>query len=274
MWLEDEKGCQAPTLWNDKEDVDNSNENEVSIEEKIEKANDELIACSEEMAACPAHSMEELHDECEDCDILKEYVTTFQTHCCTFTCKKKKKILKISGEEGLGRNDECPSSDLIVSVCRFKFPRFLIDKTTLLYPVGKDDDEKAVRKMKTDLLKIKKYLARKTYFAASKEDEESWIKFKRLNFWQFLYDLGMFDDVPSVLDNTRRKEMAKLRYYDALRADIKGTGYVFLKREPKDVYINNFSKKLMPILQSNHDIQFVHDHFACANYITSYLTKN
>ena len=31
---------------------------------------------------------------------------------------------------------------------------------------------------------------------------------------------------------------------------------------------------MMPILQSNHDIQYVNDHYAAANYITSYLTKN
>ena len=30
----------------------------------------------------------------------------------------------------------------------------------------------------------------------------------------------------------------------------------------------------MPLLQANHDIQYIVDHFAVANYITSYLTKN
>ena len=84
----------------------------------------------------------------------------------------------------------------------------------------------------------------------------------------------MFDEIPSALNNARIKKLAKQRYCNALRTDIKGTGYVYLKREPKDVFINNYSKKMMPILQSNHDIQYVNDHYAAANYITSYLTKN
>ena len=274
LWLEDQNGDPAPTLWNNEEECQTSMDGDKTIEERIEKSNDELISCSVELATCPAHSIEESEGECEDCNVLQEYVRTFQTHSCTFTCRKKKKIMTISGEEGLGKNDKCPSIDLIIPVCRFKFPRFPIDKTTLLYPIGKDVNEKDALKMRTDLIKIKKYLARKTYYATSKEDEETWIKFKRLGFWQFLNDLGLFDDIPTSIDDTVRKELAKQRYCNALRMDIKGTGYVFSKREPKDVFINNYSKKLMPILQSNHDIQYVNDHFAAANYITSYLTKN
>ena len=84
----------------------------------------------------------------------------------------------------------------------------------------------------------------------------------------------MFDNIPGTLDDIRKREIAKQRYLNALKADIKGAGFVYQKRDPKDVFINNYNKKLMPILQANHDIQYVVDHFACANYITSYLTKN
>ena len=122
LWLEDQYGNQAPCFWNQKQSEGSSTENEESIEERIEKANDELILCSEDVATCPIHSPEDVPVECEECESLKQYVKMYQTHNCTFTCRKKKKILTISGDEGLGKND-CPSSDLMVPVCRFRFPR-------------------------------------------------------------------------------------------------------------------------------------------------------
>ena len=277
LWLEDENGLRAPSLWNEdvQQEVTETNGN---LERRIEDVNDLLISCSEDDARCPIHSEEaDLAncEDCEDCGVLKEHVKTFQTHGCTFTCKKKKKILKISGNEGLGKNDPQTSSELSVAVCRFKFPRFPLDKTTLVFPINKDTSEKEVFKMKSDLLHLKKYLARKTSRnMESKEDEESWKKFKQMNFYDFLEDLGMFENIPANLNNLKKKEIARERYLNALSADIKGSSYVYLKREPKDVFINNYNKKLMPILQANHDIQYVNDHFACANYITSYLTKN
>ena len=42
--------------------------------------------------------------------------------------------------------------------------------------------------MKFDLLHIKKYLARQTYYVKCKENEESWKKFKHMSFWQFIYE--------------------------------------------------------------------------------------
>ena len=262
-------------MWNEETDPNLTNDNQKSIEQRIEEANEELIICSEEAATCPIHSEEESFDDCEECEILKEYVRTFQTHSCTFTCLKKKKIIRVSETEGRGKNDQELAEDLIIPVCRFKFPKFLLDKTSFLYPISKDDeDDKEIGKMKFDLLHIKKYLARQTYYVKCKENEESWMKFKHMSFWQFLYELGMFDNIPSNYNNIKRRKIAKERYVNALRMDIKGSGYVYLKRDPKDVFINNFNKKLLPILKANHDIQYVTDHFACANYITSYLTKN
>ena len=262
-------------MWNEETDPNLTNDNQKSIEQRIEEANEELILCSEEAATCPIHSEEESFDDCEECEILKEYVRTFQTHSCTFTCLKKKKIIRVSETEGRGKNDQELAEDLIIPVCRFKFPKFPLDKTTFLYPISKDEaDDKEIGKMKFDLLHIKKYLARQTYYVKCKENEESWMKFKHMCFWQFLYELGMFDNIPSNYNNIKRRKIAKERYVNALRMDIKGSGYVYLKRDPKDVFINNFNKKLLPILKANHDIQYVTDHFACANYITSYLTKN
>ena len=95
-----------------------------------------------------------------------------------------------------------------------------------------------------------------------------------MNFWKYLYELGMYDNISSLCNKLKKNKIARQRYMNALRTDIRGSGYVYLKQDPKDVFITNFNKKFMPILQANHDIQHIVDHFACANYITSYLTKN
>ena len=92
LWLEDENGAQAPSLWNEENDPNLTNDNQKSIGQRIEEANEELILCSEEAATCPIHSREESLDDCEECEILKEYVRTFQTHSCTFTCLKKRNL--------------------------------------------------------------------------------------------------------------------------------------------------------------------------------------
>ena len=95
------------------------------------------------------------------------------------------KFIRISKKESHGKGDENLASVLTIPVCRFKFPKFPLDKTSFLYPISTDDmDDKEIGKIKSDLLHIKKYLARQTYYVKCKEDEESWNKFKCMSFWQ------------------------------------------------------------------------------------------
>ena len=67
---------------------------------------------------------------------------------------------------------------------------------------------------------------------------------------------------------------AKKRYIDALSVSVKGTGAIFLRRNTKDIFTNNFNPNLMLIHEANHDIQMVVDQYSCAQYICGYLTKN
>ena len=60
---------------------------------------------------------------------------------------------------------------------------------------------------------------------------------------------------------------AKIRYLNALKVSIKGTGSVFIKREPRDIF------NLMLVHDANHDVQLVVDQCAWAKYICEYLTK-
>ena len=49
------------------------------------------------------------------------------------------------------------------------------------------------------------------------------------------------------------------RYINALPISIRGTGAIFLKRNPKDVFTNNFNNRLMSVHKANHDLQIVID---------------
>lgn len=48
---------------------------------------------------------------------------------------------------------------------------------------------------------------------------------------------------------------------------------VFLKRLPKDCRINQYSVKILNLMKSNMDIQFVIDPYACVSYIVDYINK-
>jgi hypothetical protein len=47
-----------------------------------------------------------------------------------------------------------------------------------------------------------------------------------------------------------------------------------LRRYPCDVLTNNYNIKLMNYHAANQDIQYVSDMWACAQYVTNYLTKS
>ena len=55
------------------------------------------------------------------------------------------------------------------------------------------------------------------------------------------------------------KRAAYERYLRALSVAVKGTGAIFMKRNPKDVFTNNFNRRLMSVHKANHDIQIVID---------------
>ena len=84
----------------------------------------------------------------------------------------------------------------------------------------------------------------------------------------------MYDTKANSHDDIKYKMKARDRYLNAIRVNIKGSASIFMKRSTKEISINNYSKQLLPILKSNHDIQLVIVKFGCANYMTGYLTKS
>ena len=104
------------------------------------------------------------------------------------------------------------------------------------------------------------------------EECQNWEKFKSMTFTQFLIESGMMKTTAEESDEEFRK--AKARYLSALRADVRGAGMLILKRNPSDVFTNNYNNKLMNYHVANQDLQYVSDMFACAQYVTNYLTKS
>ena len=62
------------------------------------------------------------------------------------------------------------------------------------------------------------------------------------------------------------------RYLTALRCEVK-SAFVLVKRQPSDVFTNNYNKNLIQIHSANQDIQYVTDEYAVAEYISDYCTK-
>ena len=309
LWLEDANGVPAPTFWtsshlkksnlpedliellrkhaetegtapNDAGTEENSPEDE--LEEKKRKISEvaaKLVFGSIDDAKCRKHhNCEDCEDEngaqnCSDCQLIRERVEKFNQHSCTFTCHKKKKYIIIQEDEGHGRFDKRMNGPkLECQKCRFNVPFFPLDETTFLQGITKDFPEEEVKKRKEDLRKIRKFLLRQTN--GRQENSASWAKFKSLSFREFLHEVGMFEtEKDPKLYTESEKQIAKARYINALTASIRGTGSVFLKRQPQDCFTNNFNPNLMLLHAANHDIQIVVDQYACAQYICGYLTK-
>ena len=70
----------------------------------------------------------------------------------------------------------------------------------------------------------------------------------------------MFESEKSIEHYTLHdKSQAYQRYIDAVSASVRGSGSVFLKRKTKDLFTNNFNRKLMEVHKANHDLQIVID---------------
>ena len=157
-------------------------------------------------------------------------------------------------------------------LCRFKYPQYPIGKTTFIPRMLESLSEDEIEVRKKNLKKIKKFLIRQTGHEGKREDNSLWIKFRSWDFHTFLYEVGMFPNGANIED-TAQIEKANQQYLEALSSSVKGNGAIFLKRDSKDVFTNNFNPNVMQIHEANHDIQLVSDPYACAEYICDYMPK-
>ena len=292
LWLQDSDDNPAPTFWS----TDDKEDNQEDKIKDIERIASRLISASEDCALCDDHYNElqslkgdckkkecktcfsakygfeecpkhrisvQIGDHCQDCKECKKHVKDFQSHKHTFSCQKKNKLITIKETEGHGKNDKIMRGPKITNYvqCRYNFPQFPMNKTKFILGMTKELplDEKESRKK--DLLKIKKFLIRKTHSEDSSLGESFELQqFNNLSFIQFLHEVGMFSEDKSLERYTNKeKNLAYERYMRALSASIRGTGSIFLKRNTKDILTNNFNRRIMGVHQANHDIQIVVD---------------
>ena len=168
------------------------------------------------------------------------------------------KTLTIKEGEGHGRLDGKVKGLLLsnLSICRFRFPKFPLDETTVIKGVSKDTDEKLIKTRKEDLSKVIKYLIRQTHTEKNLDDHEGWKKLQGLSFWRFLYEAGMFRGNKALEDFTETEQQeAKLRYLDAISVSVQGTAIVVLKRKVKDIFVNGYNASIMRLLVlSTYDV--------------------
>ena len=291
LWLKNKDGDEAPNFWINPGDSDQvhqadttqSNESKLKEDqeriEKVEKFAGFLISTSSDDVTCEKHrsNCQNKKLTCTECQILKEKAEKYQTHNHTFTCAKKKRTMTIKESEGYGRLDGYIKGQALsnISVCRFKFPKFPLDETRLIRGISKDTDEKVIKARKEDLNKIIKFLIRQTYTEGKMEDHQGWKDLQSLDFWQFLYEVGMFKENKSMKDyDQNEKQEAKQRYLDAISASVQGSAIVILKRKVKNIFVNGYNASIMRLHKANHDLQICIDHFSCAQYVCGYLTKN
>jgi hypothetical protein len=148
-----------------------------------------------------------------------------------------------------------------------------MNKTTFILGMSKDLEESVIQQRKRDLKKIKNYLIRQTFSENySAEDNPNFSTFKNLTFIQFLYEAGMFESTKSIEEYTlHEKSQAYQQYRDAISASVRGSGSVFLKRKTKDLFTNNFNRKLVEVHKANHDLQIVIDQVVIKNLLKCFL---
>ena len=198
--------------------------------------------------------------------ILKVYQSKFQAllvllsmvqfHTCKFTCFKKKKFLKIHPREGHGRFDGVRhSTEIQVQICRFKFPRNVCDESVFLHIFPADYPKELLKKAKDDYMKIRKYLLRFSH-EMSDMDPAKVESFKGLTFYEFLYEVGMFEDGENP-SNKVFQQKAKERYLTALRCQIKSSGFLLIKRTTQDIFTNNFNKVYSKFMKAIYRLIFL-----------------
>ena len=102
--------------------------------------------------------------------------------------------MSVEENEGHGRLDGSKKGFTLrnIALCRFHFPKFPLDKTTLVNGLSKDAEEEFAKQCKADYKKITKFIVRQTYANDNSGDDTHWDWLKNLDFYEFLYHVGMY----------------------------------------------------------------------------------
>lgn len=139
--------------------------------------------------------------------------------------------------------DTCRKGKYKKEICRFGIPYFPASNTVILEPLPEDYPSKDFKKHSKLFEKIKSQL-----------DKEATLS---MTFEGFLNKLKITEDL----------------YILALRSSLQRS-QIFIKRNPKDIFISPFSKKMLLLMRSNQNCQFVLDAYGAAAYIIDYINKS
>ena len=162
LWMKNDKKEDAPSFWTSE---DMNTEKIKETVRKIEEMADILTTVNPDDMHCHDHNKNCESAKilkCTECQNLKAKASKFQTHNHTSTCHKKGKIITIRKNEGHGRLDGIIEGEELkgISVCRFRFPRFPMDRTRLVFGISQDMPEENLNTRKKDLRKIVTFLIR------------------------------------------------------------------------------------------------------------------
>jgi len=133
-----------------------------------------------------------------------------------------------------------------VHVCRFGIPYPPMKRTEILTPLVQDYPEGERVLLKNELAKIK----------------------------LLLRNLHKHDDIHISFDEfVKQTSLTETKYILAIRSNIRRPT-VFLKRDVDAAFINGYNDKLLRAWRSNMDLQFVLDPYACARYLSEYISKS
>ncbi|KAK3919183.1 Fumarate hydratase, mitochondrial [Frankliniella fusca] len=127
--------------------------------------------------------------------------------------------------------------------CRFNIPYSPIRQTLIFTPLPNDIEDNIAKKYKGILFQIKEKL----------NDEKT----LKLNYNQFLESLGI----------------TEIKYFTVIRSTLR-TPQIFIRRAPMDIFISSYSPKILTLMRSNMNLQFVLDAYGAACYIIDYINKS
>ena len=196
--------------------------------------------------------------ECDDPE-TEQLVKTLQHHSHTFTCYKKKRMVTIGEKSGHGRLDGVKDGPILkVRVCRFMFPRPPVRETCVVLPPEEGTNPQTILEWKEYYQRIRNYLLRQNFQEHPGQVTEEQKKFSILSFDEFLHELGL----------------SEKQYMDGLKMMVKSKGnQVFVKRDCKDVFCNNYNPNLLWLHRANLDVSPITNEYAVAAYVLGYLTK-
>ncbi|KAI8503435.1 hypothetical protein Bbelb_184060 [Branchiostoma belcheri] len=182
----------------------------------------------------------------EICSFVDRYVSSELPNSET-----DKELFDIVSQVQMHRKGHTASCKKGGKACRFGFPKPPVKQTFLCGPVALQD------LTEEDLASL----------PARKGQAEAVLK----KFWDVL-DKKSEPEKCCTDDLLKEAKMTTAQFCEAFNL-MATRKQVVLRREPKDMWVNNYNPHLLRAWNANMDIQYVLDAYSCVRYIVSYISK-